>query len=109
MGFTIFYFAFSLIFFRAANLNDALAIVHGIFTHHGSLWILKEEPSVFVYSVLGVSMLVVIGLKHEYYKGNFSFLDNKHWIIRDLSYAFLIIIILLIGVFDGGQFIYHQF
>jgi alginate O-acetyltransferase complex protein AlgI len=53
--------------------------------------------------------LLFVELKQEYYGGSFSFLNNKNWIFRYLSYSFLIILILLIGVFDGGQFIYFQF
>jgi hypothetical protein len=35
--------------------------------------------------------------------------ENKNKLVRTLSYSSIIIIILLFGVFDGGQFIYFQF
>jgi alginate O-acetyltransferase complex protein AlgI len=71
--------------------------------------IFVENPSMIIYSIMGIFLLLCVEFKQEYYKGDFSFLNNKSWLIRNLSYAFLIIMILLFGVFDGGQFIYFQF
>jgi alginate O-acetyltransferase complex protein AlgI len=34
---------------------------------------------------------------------------NKNFWVRNSYYSFLIILIILLGVFDGGQFIYFQF
>jgi hypothetical protein len=48
-------------------------------------------------------------MKQEFYTGSFSFMHNKSWVVRNITYAALIITILLMGVFDGGQFIYFQF
>lgn len=106
---TIGYFAFSLIFFRANSVGDALTIIKRIFTARGPLFFDRDDPSSFIFSFLGIFILLLIESKGEYYKGNFSFFNNKNWLVRNLSYAALIIIILLIGVFDGGQFIYVQF
>ena len=58
---------------------------------------------------MGIAMLLFVEAKWEYYKGSFSFCHNRNWLVKDLSYVFLIIMILLIGVLDGGQFIYFQF
>lgn len=68
-----------------------------------------ENPSMIIFSLLSIFMLIFVELKKEFYKGEYSFFNNKNWLVRNLSYAMLIIIILLIGVFDGGQFIYFQF
>lgn len=106
---TFFLTAFAWIFFRANNISDSLMIIKKIFTDNGALFFDKADPSSFIFSFLGISMLLFVESKSEYYKGSFSFLDNRHWQIRYVSYAFLIITILLIGVFDGGQFIYFQF
>ena len=106
---TFFLTAFAWIFFRANNISDSLMIIKKIFTDNGALFFDRADPSSFIFSFLGISMLLFVESKSEYYKGGFSFLDNRHWQIRYVSYAFLIITILLIGVFDGGQFIYFQF
>jgi len=80
-----------------------------IFIQKGSLFFDKDDPSSFIFSFLGIFILLAVESKHEYYKGDFSFFNNKSGVIRYLSYAVLVLIILLIGVFDGGQFIYFQF
>lgn len=98
---------FAWVFFRANNTTDAIAIIKKISTFEGSIFV--ENPSMMIYSFFGIFILLFVELKKEFYKGEYSFLSNKNWIVRNLSYAILIIIILLIGVFDGGQFIYFQF
>ncbi|MEO5893944.1 MAG: MBOAT family O-acyltransferase [Ferruginibacter sp.] len=100
---------FAWVFFRANNVADSFLIIQKMFTDRGALLFDKADPSSFIFSFLGIFMLLAIEAKHEYYKGSFSFFHNRHWLVRNLSYAVLIIIILLIGVFDGGQFIYFQF
>lgn len=98
---------FAWIFFRANNVTDAFNIIKKISTFEGQIFI--ENPSMMIYSFFGIFILLFVELKKEYYKGKFSFFKNESWIVRNLSYASLIIIILLFGVFDGGQFIYFQF
>ncbi len=98
---------FAWIFFRANSLSDALLIVKKIFTQSGKLF--YDSPSTIILSFFGIILLLLIEIKKEYYKGNFSLFNNSNWFIRQLSYAFILILILLVGVFDGGQFIYFQF
>jgi D-alanyl-lipoteichoic acid acyltransferase DltB (MBOAT superfamily) len=98
---------FAWIFFRANNLTEALLIIKKIFTQSGSLY--YENPSMLIFSFLGILMLLSVEMKKEYYNGKFSLFNNDKWIVRNLSYAILVILILLLGVFDGGQFIYFQF
>lgn len=97
---------FAWIFFRANNVHDAFLIVRKIFGGRGSLFI---DNNTLFYSFIAICILLLVETKKEYYKGHFSFFENKSWIVRNLTYASLIIIILLMGVFDGGQFIYFQF
>jgi len=99
---------FAWIFFRANSISDSFHIIEKIFTAKGSLYI-DSDPSPVIYSLLGIGILLFVEAKWEYYKGSFSFCHNSHWLVKNLSYAFLIIMMLLIGVFDGGQFIYFQF
>ena len=98
---------FAWIFFRANNVNDALVIVKKISTFSGSIFM--ENPSMMIYSLSAIFFLLIVEFKKEYYKGEFSFFKHKNWFVRNLSYASLVIMILLFGVFDGGQFIYFQF
>jgi alginate O-acetyltransferase complex protein AlgI len=98
---------FAWIFFRANNVTDAFTIIRKIAASGDSIFI--ENPSMMIYSFISIFILLFVEVKKEFYKGKFSFFSSKSWLVRNLSYAFLIIIILLIGVFDGGQFIYFQF
>ena len=98
---------FSWIFFRANTLSDALLIIKKIFTQIGTIYF--ENPSIMIYSFFSILFLLIIEIKKEYYNDKFSFFNNDKWIIRNISYTIITILIILIGVFDGGQFIYFQF
>jgi D-alanyl-lipoteichoic acid acyltransferase DltB (MBOAT superfamily) len=102
-------FAFSELFCGpVGSISAAFAIINKIFSNlSGPVYYLN--PSMVIFSLFGIFCLFAAEWKLEYYKGNFSLFNNKRWIVRNFSYAILIIIILLIGVFDGGQFIYFQF
>ncbi len=99
--------SFAWIFFRANNIADALLITRRIFTSPGPLFF--ENSSMLIFSFAGIFILLFAEIKKEYYKGKFSFFNNEKWMVRYLSYATLLILILLMGVFDGGEFIYFQF
>lgn len=107
--FTYFLFAFSEIFGGAVeSVPQAFLAINKILTNFtGPIW--YENPSMVIITLFSISILFFVEFKMEYYKGSISFLNNKSWAVRSLSYALLIIVILLIGVFDGGQFIYFQF
>jgi hypothetical protein len=98
---------FAWIFFRANSVKDAWLIIKKMATFSGPLH--YENPSMLIFSFLGIGMLFLYELKHEYFRNSISLLNNQHWLVRNMTYAVLIILILLIGVFDGGQFIYFQF
>jgi D-alanyl-lipoteichoic acid acyltransferase DltB (MBOAT superfamily) len=98
---------FSWIFFRANSLHDSFLIVRKIFTFKGPIFN-NNTPSLF-FSFIGIAILIGAELKQEYWKGSFSLFNNPSPVVRYLSYVTIILIILLIGVFDGGQFIYFQF
>ncbi len=107
IGVTFMLVCFAWIFFRANNVTDAFSIIKKISSFNGPLFI--ENPSKMIYSLAGIAFLLLIEYKREYYKGSITFFDNKNWLIRNMSYASLVLLILLFGVFDGGQFIYFQF
>ncbi|HEX2921526.1 MAG TPA: MBOAT family O-acyltransferase [Bacteroidales bacterium] len=98
---------FAWIFFRANNVDQALMIAGKMLKPQGPLFI--DELSVMLFSVIGILFLIAAEYRREYITDQASFFYSRNWVVRNLSYAFLIIIILLAGVFDGGQFIYFQF
>ena len=98
---------FAWVFFRANSLDDALLIIRKMATFKGPIWF--ENGSMLMYSFGAIFLLLAVEAKQEYFKASFSLMNNKNWVIRNAVYALLIILILLIGVFDGGQFIYFQF
>jgi alginate O-acetyltransferase complex protein AlgI len=98
---------FAWIFFRANNINDAFLIIKKIFSPAGTIY--SESASMLVYSFTAIIFLFLVEFKKEYFNNLFSISGNDNWLVRKLYYIFLIVVILLIGVFDGGQFIYFQF
>jgi alginate O-acetyltransferase complex protein AlgI len=95
------------IFFRAENTETAFIILIKIFTEHGAPFI--GSLSNMVYSILAIFMILINELfQVKDSKSNLPF-AKSNWIKEQFSYLFLVILILLFGVFDGGQFIYFQF
>ena len=99
--------SFAWIFFRANTVSDAFVVIKKIASFKGPLF--YENPSMLIYSFASIFLLLLVEMKQEFYTGSFSFMHHKSWVVRNLTYAVLIITILLMGVFDGGQFIYFQF
>lgn len=95
------------IFFRANNITDAFSIVYKIFTDPGHLFI--GSYSTVVYGFIGILLLLGVEFEQEYKLLNLKLFNNPNVAIRYASYTALILLILLIGVFDGSQFIYFQF
>ena len=98
---------FAWIFFRANNSSEAFMIVEKIFTANGPLY--AGTPSVLIYSMMAIILLIVSEIKKEYFDRKLAFFHHPNVWVRNLSYAGVILFILLFGVFDGGQFIYFQF
>ncbi len=105
--FTFLLICFSWIFFRAKDLNQAMLVIRKIFTFEkGSLFI--TNPT-FTYSLFAIAFLLITESKEEYYKNSLSLINNKNITVRYITCLALVLLILLIGVFDGSQFIYFQF
>lgn len=96
---------FAWIFFRANNVSDASLIVNKIFTNQGRLFI---DQTTLAYALFGIIILFLKDLKDEY-SLDFNFSTSKKATVRYFYYVTMVSIILLFGVFDGGQFIYFQF
>lgn len=96
------------VFFRADSVRDAFVIIKRIFTAPGKLNY-SNDFTVIAYPIIGISILLLFEIDQERNHGISSFFMNKSPVIRMATYSFLALVILLIGVFDGGQFIYFQF
>jgi len=99
--------SFSWIFFRANSFSDAIIVIERMVTAPGGLFI--GEKSSFAYSLFAIIVLMLKDAYDEFYPDGNLFFTSKVRTIRYLSYSIIIVIILLLGVFDGGQFIYFQF
>jgi alginate O-acetyltransferase complex protein AlgI len=95
------------IFFRADSVGNAINILATIFKTHGPLFI--GNSSSFVFGIAGILALILIDFKNEYFNGEFSVLHNRYLAVRVAGIVCIVLTILLIGVLDGGQFIYFQF
>ena len=65
-------------------------------------------PSVLIFSIMAIIFLIISEIKKEYFDSKLAFFHHQNAWVRHLSYAGIILFILLFGVFDGGQFIYFQ-
>jgi len=104
--FTFLLVDFAWIFFRSTTIGQAGTIIHKIATDFtGPLFIHK---TVMMYIVIGVGILMLHDVGKEYYKQSVQVLMGMT-VVRWSIYLLLVVLILGIGVFDGGQFIYFQF
>lgn len=96
------------VFFRANTVQDGFTIISNILTlKKGSLFI--GFAAGLVYSILLIIFLVIAEVNYEYFNNKLSLIYSKSAMTRGLGYVLLVLIILMIGVFNGGQFIYFQF
>jgi len=104
---TFFLITFSRIFFRSKTVEDAFAVIKKILTFKGSIF--NDGTAILLYSFFAISFLLAVEFKKEFYKGSFTLSHHKYFWVRNSYYSLLVILIILFGVFDGGQFIYFQF
>jgi len=107
MAATFWLFAFSLIFFRSPSVSDATAIIGKFFAFDYGFFV--GQPSTLFYCVFAILLLMIVDFMQEFFPEHLKRLESSNVGVRFASYAAITILILLIGVFDGGQFIYFQF
>jgi len=90
-----------------ATLTEATKIIGKIFTSAGAVF--YHSPYDLIYSIIGILFLIILDFKREYFNNRLSILYSRYQGVRIAGIITIIIIILLIGVFDGGQFIYFQY
>jgi len=106
IGITFLLACFAWIFFRANTTPDAFYIVKSIASLQGPLFI---DKTAIGYGFIAILLLLSIELWQEWgIRSHLPFKTN-HWLTEHLAYSALVLLILVLGVFDGGQFIYFQF
>lgn len=90
--------SFTWIFFRAGSLNDALLIVHRIFT---AAW---QDPQI---PALMIGLVALVWLYQFFYESRFRTLLQAGPV--RVSIAAFMVLYLCLGASGGGAFIYFQF
>ena len=96
---------FGLVFFRANTVADAFIAYKQMFTSFGRLFV---DANTIGYGILAIMLLMFKDYINEYHP-NVKFLNSDKPLVSIIATALLLCLILLVGVFDGGQFIYFQF
>ena len=100
---------FAWIFFRMPSLSDATNVIGRIFdlSLPMTLYIapLPTPPLILI----GCILLFIKDVRDEFFPGRLLLMNNKITVVRWFTYVFLIVSILLMGVFGSDQFIYANF
>ena len=104
--FTFLLVMIALVFFRANSIRDAFMAIGQMFTNSMCLPFLKGI-SQLGYAFIGLFVLFVVEYVIEYKKVNVN--ESNFIRVFSLCSIGLLALILGVGVFDGGQFIYFQF
>lgn len=108
MAITIALVTFAWIFFRANSVADAFTLI-GRFKSIGEAPFLGDGISNFAHSILAIVILFTVEYKMEFMPDKFNWFYSPNIVVRWGSMALTVLLLLLLGVFNGGQFIYFQF
>ena len=97
----------SWVFFRAETVQQALDIVKKIVLFDGPFYPGNPKDH-FFYSIVALFFLLIFEFISEYRPALYKVIPNNV-ATRFSYYLVVVMIIMLFGVFDGGQFIYFQF
>ena len=100
---------FAWIFFRMPTLGDACGVIVHIFDLHQSMALEITSKHIFALMMIGTVLLFIKDWTDEFAPNKLKLFENKNRVVRWASYLSVIIMILLTGVFDAGQFIYANF
>lgn len=100
--------SFAWIFFRMPTLHDSISVISRIFDTSlpGTLFI---DINVLAFVGLGVFLLLVKDVRDEFFSDKIQLMNSRLLLVRWGTYVFLIIFIILSGVFSSDQFIYAKF
>lgn len=99
-------FAVSEVFIRAINFGDALLVFQKILSDRGELFL---DKTTLAYAFLGILLLFLSDFREEFYPHKFRLFHSGNIIVRFGAYLCTGLLILWIGILNGGQFIYFQF
>jgi D-alanyl-lipoteichoic acid acyltransferase DltB (MBOAT superfamily) len=110
-GITFSFLCFTWIFFRSTSLHQAFTVISRITGRHTGAGLPEEfrERALLVYGLFGIICIVLADLKTKFYPEKHLFLYHPRPAIRLFACTTLIVLILLLGIFNGNQFIYFQF
>ena len=100
---------FAWIFFRMPTLGDAVGMITRIFDPTLPMSVDIQSRHIFALIVMGTAILFVKDLTDEFMPCRFRLFENKFRVVRWSAYVLTMLLILLTGVFDAGQFIYANF
>lgn len=100
---------FAWIFFRMPTLSDAVGVLRRIFDFSQPLSVDVGSRHIFLLMIMGTTILFAKDLMDEFMPNKYKLFDSKYIIVRWASYFMVLVLILLTGVFDAGQFIYANF
>jgi hypothetical protein len=96
------------VFFRAENMQTAKQVLWNIITWKpGPLYV--GNAAYLLYGIGLIIFLMAADYNTETLKNKYSLIYHPHRAARWSGYILLILTMLTIGVFNGGQFIYFQF
>ncbi len=100
---------FAWIFFRMPTLSDAIGMISRIFDPTLPMSIDIQSRHIFALIVLGTVILLAKDFTDEFMPKRFRLYENELRVVRWGAYVLTMLLILLTGVFDAGQFIYANF
>jgi len=104
--FTYILFAVSEVFIRAETIEDAILVFKKIAFERGVIFL---DLTTLAYGFIGSIILFMSEFREEYFPKKLLFFKNGNVLVRFASYLFVSLLILWIGILNGGQFIYFKF
>lgn len=99
-------FSASQIFGRAETLGESVSVFQKILFDHGRLHV---DKTTIAYGAIGTFILLASDFREEFFPKRMRLFQNKNILVRFCSYVSIAILILWIGVLNGGQFIYFKY
>lgn len=99
---------FTWIFFRAESVKDAFTLIINL-RSFGQMPYMGDGISSFGHCIVAILILLAVEVKMEYFPERFNLLTHRLSFVRLATISAAIFLVILFGVFNGGQFIYFQF
>lgn len=100
---------FAWIFFRMPTLGDACGVIGRMFDFSSPMTLDVGSRHIFLLMIMGTVILFLKDFADEFTPTRFRLMESQKIIVRWVTYVSVIVLILLTGVFDAGQFIYANF